>query len=62
MSPRTLTEIRRGPLTRKNSGWHMSVLYLERPEPSPTKLTASELEQAKQQATRYFNHRHCGTR
>ena len=52
MSPRTLTEIRRGAPAKK-SGWRLSVLYLERPAQS-SKLTQSEIEQARLQALRYF--------
>lgn len=52
MSPRTLTEIRKAsPAPAKKEGWRLSITYRETPS---DKLSQRELEEAKQQASKYY--------
>lgn len=52
MSPRTLTEIRKAsPAPAKKEGWRLSITARETPS---NKLSQRELEDAKQQASKYY--------
>lgn len=53
MSPRTLTEIRKG-ANAGARGKCLSCLYGDRPQQLSTTMTRAELEEAKQQALKYY--------